>query len=143
MRLLTPNGEVVAGRPPQPITGQTVEGVRKVLNRLYGDAYRASRGPGGNQTDLRAMQAIVDAFTQHVDNVEEGGGFSGDVDALRQARDAARAAHADYRSKFFSQGPRDRVPPLWQQVKDESFVDAAGQGMDAMTNKKQEADASQ
>ena len=102
-------GQFERGQAPEPITGQTMEGVRKALNRLYSNANRAASSPGGSGEDLRGMKRIIDAFDTHISNVEDAGGFSGDANALAKARLAARAAHADYKQTFTPQGRRDKV----------------------------------
>jgi hypothetical protein len=102
-------GKFESGQVPEPITGQTMEGVRKALNRLYSNANRAANSPGGSAEDLRGMKRIIDAFDTHISTVEDAGGFSGDADALAKARLAARAAHADYKQTFTPQGRGDKV----------------------------------
>jgi hypothetical protein len=102
-------GKFESGQAPQPITGETMEDVRKQLNMLYGDSMRAANGPGGNATDLRAMRRIIDAFDTHIGNVEDAGGFSGDADALAKARDAARASHVAYKTTFQPRNPGDKT----------------------------------
>lgn len=105
-----PNAAIPLEKPAlEPLTGETVEGVRKALNQIYGDALRSARGPGGNATDARAVGRIIDAFDKHITNVEKAGGFSGDAKALAEARDAARASHVAYKTTFEPRNPGDAV----------------------------------
>lgn len=102
-------GQFTADMGPAPMTGEVMEDVRKQLNILYADARRAARAPGGSAADERAMGRVIDAFDQHLSNIERAGGFSGDVSAIEAARSAARAAHAQYRNTFTARGPGDDV----------------------------------
>jgi len=116
--------ETIGGSPPQalpnaavpksqmtlePITGDTMEGVRKGLNQIYGDALRSANGPGGNPSDARAVGRIIDAFDTHISNVEDAGGFSGDAKALSDARNTARASHVAYKTTFEPRNPGDKA----------------------------------
>lgn len=106
-------GELIrdaSGQPVRrPIDGNAIEEVRKELNTLYRDAVMASRAPGGVQTDVRAVSAVIDAFDDHLRTAANSGAFSGDGQAFLRAQQAARDLHRAYRQTFSRQGPGDEV----------------------------------
>lgn len=109
-------GQFESQQAPQPINGQTMEDLRKAINQEYGRAWREAQGPGKSDEDVRAVARVRDAFDNFVAGVENKGGFSGDVGALRQATSDARAAHADYKNTFESRGPGDTAGKFIENV---------------------------
>lgn len=104
-RPLGPDGRP-AGEPP--ITGETVDEVRKYLVSLQRDASQAAARTN-DFTDRRAMQRVLQAFEDHVREAATGGAFSGDGPALLAALDRARGLHAQYRQTFSPQNPQDEA----------------------------------
>lgn len=103
-------------RPAPPITPRDVEAVRQQLVPLVRDANNAARAPGGSYADARGMRRLMDAFDQHVRDVVQAGGFSGDGDALLQRYAAARQAHANYRGTFSARGQGDVIGPVIEKI---------------------------
>lgn len=92
------------GRTARPnLTGTDIDELRKDLIAMQRQANAAARGSGDN-TDVRAMQRVISAFDDLVENAVTAGTVRGDGDRFLQALRAARQAHRDYRSGF---GPRD------------------------------------
>lgn len=86
---------------PQPprsqIFGINLEGVdfmRRRLTTLRRDAYKS-----GNESDGRAMSAVVDAYDAQINQAMNNGRFTGNQRAIQYWNDA-RAAHAQYKRDF-------------------------------------------
>lgn len=112
-RMRIPNKADPFGPPnPENITGINLTGVDQIRRRMrtFVDAAFGS----GNRSDGRAAKAILDAFDARVDAAMNGGLFRGDP-AAPAAWNAARRAHADYRSRFFG-GKDDSVGRKIEQI---------------------------
>jgi hypothetical protein len=70
---------------------QTIEQTRKRLNSLAGAA--------SNDADRRAARHVIKAFDESIGNAFDNALFSGSDEALQSYR-AARAANADWRTRF-------------------------------------------
>lgn len=106
-----PGGTTVAP-PGTTLAGVTLEGIdqwRKTLS-----AYRDAAW-GINDTEGRAMSRVMDAFDSEVTKAVNSGAFRGDPAAVQTWNDA-RAAHMDYRSKYFDQGTGDAVGKLMESI---------------------------
>lgn len=104
-------GEKVAEAAASHNSGFTladVDSVRKELVSLYSDAKRSAFRTGV-QSDLRAMQKIMDEFDGSLRRLIQEGKFEGDGPKVLAMLEDARAAHADYRQKFTSRGSGDDV----------------------------------
>lgn len=102
-----------AGQPPQnQIAGITLQGVDQMRRRL--SAFRSDAFRSGNSADGRAAQGVIDAFDSHIDQAINNGAFRGDPRAV-QAWNAARAAHADYKSAF-GKGKNDPVGRVVERI---------------------------
>lgn len=113
------NAAIEAGArptPAPPITPRDVEAVRQQLVPLVADARNAARAPGGSAADYRAMRRLMDAFDEHERAVIRAGGFSGNGEELLRRKEAARAAHAAYRSNFSARGQGDVVGPVIEKI---------------------------
>lgn len=92
------------GRPmAEPITPNSVEQVRKNLNRYLKQAQK-----DGNAADVRAVTRIKDAFDSHITNATKtSGGFTGDAAEVLRLQADARAAHALHKQNYSAQAPGD------------------------------------
>lgn len=86
-----------------------MDAARKRLNVLRDDARSAAMAPGGNKSDLRAMNRIIAEFDRVIDEAHAAGRFSGDSDLAHRLIRQARAAHGEYRETFTSRGGSDPV----------------------------------
>jgi hypothetical protein len=98
-----PEGEKIAALPLE-----MVDRIRRRLLGLRRGAAAAARG--GRYEDLRASQAVIDAFDNRIDQAIDRGLFSGDPQGIQAWKDA-RAAHAGYREQFsrFSRDPTSKT----------------------------------
>lgn len=117
---LAARGQMVMGpdgRPmAPPITGRDVETVRKLLVPLMKDANNKARGAQPDATDQRAMRRIMEAFDNHVRDVVQGGGFSGDGAELLRRYETARNLHSNYRNLYSARGQGDTVGPVVEKI---------------------------
>jgi hypothetical protein len=94
------------GQPnPENIVGVNLAGVdqwRKRLSTFRGDALSS-----GNAADSRAARAVLESFDTRIDDAINKGLFTGDSRAVN-AWNAARAAHADYKTTF-GKGKNDPI----------------------------------
>jgi hypothetical protein len=107
-------GVIPVDRPP--ITGRDIESVRQQLVPLMRDANNAARAPGGSFSDARAMRRLMEAFDNHVRDVVNFGGFSGNGQEYLRRLEVARAAHASYRGRFSARGQGDVVGPVVEKI---------------------------
>lgn len=111
--LKIPNAADPFGSPnPQNIVGVDLKGIeqwRKSLSAMRGDALGSP-----NKADQRATRAVLDAFDNRIDAAVNNGMFRGDPNAIK-AWNAARAAHASYRSTFTG-GKNDPVGRVIQKI---------------------------
>jgi hypothetical protein len=98
-----PEGQTIAALPLE-----MVDRIRRSLMGLRRGAAAAARG--GRYEDLRASQAVIDAFDSRIDQAIERGLYSGDPRGIQAWKDA-RAAHADFRTQFtrFSRDPTSKT----------------------------------
>lgn len=89
---------------------RAVDQVRKRLVS-YRTAARA------NPTDRRAMDGVLHAYDDHVEEALANGLFSGSDQAIHDLQ-AARAAHRQYAQTYRPQGPGDDVGRAMQQIVD-------------------------
>lgn len=108
------------GQPsPERIVGVSLKGVDQWRKNL--SAIR--RGAATNE-DRRAAGRVMNEFDNRVDAAINKGLFTGDPDAVA-AWNAARAAHADYRSAFTQQGARDPVGNVVEKILGRGLQDPA------------------
>lgn len=107
------NGRIL---PMQPLTGKVVDNARKRIGSFYQDARQAALS-SGNWADVRATQAVKDAFDQEVrDAVASGKYLGGDGEQLLQKMDSARGLYSNYRKTFTRQGAGDKVGPMMESI---------------------------
>jgi hypothetical protein len=100
------------GQPnPHNIVGVNLAGVDQARKQLIAMARATERG-GANR---RAMDRVIGAFDDHVENAMADGLFTGDDRALDALRDA-RAAYAQHRQTFRSQGAGDDVGRAMERI---------------------------
>lgn len=93
------------------IVGVSLKGVDQTRKRLLSFARDAAPG----SADARAAKAVINAFDNHVQDAIDRGLFSGDARALDALKDA-RAAYANYRKTFTSQGAGDDVGRVLEKI---------------------------
>lgn len=104
------------GRPINPpITAETIDEARKRLISMRMDARAAARS-SGNQTDLRGITRLIDAFDDHVASAARTGGFSGDPEALLTGLGRARELHANLKRTYGPQNPQDDVGKAIEKI---------------------------
>lgn len=105
------------GRPINPpITAQTIDEARKRLISMKMDARAAARS-SGNNTDLRGINRLIDAFDDHVATAARTpGGFSGDPDALLTGMTRARQLHTDIKRTYGPLNPQDDVGKAIEKI---------------------------
>lgn len=107
-----PDGRPVAA----PITAQTIDEARKRLITMKMDARAAAR-TSGNQTDVRGINRLIDAFDDHVANAARTpGGFSGDPEALLNGLTRARQLHTEIKRTYSPQNPQDDVGKAIEKI---------------------------
>jgi hypothetical protein len=109
---------------PRPITGTTIDEARKNLVIMASDA-RAASLRTGNQSDVRAMRRVIDAFEGHVSDAVNAGAFSGNGQRLLQLQNTARGLHSAYRQTFTSQGGGDKVGKVIEEIVGRRGIDPA------------------
>jgi hypothetical protein len=92
-----------------------IDNIRKRLVAFQRQAQSSARATG-DQSDLRAMRRITDAFDDSIQSAIDQGMFSGDGSAVAGAMSEARALHTDFRRQFTAQGGGDKVGPIIQQI---------------------------
>ena len=108
-RNITKEAEAAAAEATPKVGLKEMDSARKRLVTMYGDARKASMGPGGSGSDVRAMGRILHEFDNVIIDAFESGKFSGDSVAAQQLLKDARASHAEYRNTFTSRGGSDPV----------------------------------
>lgn len=105
------------GRPVAPaITAQTIDEARKRLISMKMDARAAARS-SGNQTDVRGITRLIDAFDDHVANAARTpGGFTGNADDLLGGLTRARQLHTDLKRTYSAQNPQDDVGKAMEKI---------------------------
>lgn len=105
------------GRPMQRnVTGTDIDEMRKDLIALQRQANDAARGPGGDRTDVRAMQRILTAFDDHVENAVGAGTLRGDGQEFLNRLREARRLHREYRQTFSPRDPQDEVGKVIEKI---------------------------
>lgn len=99
----------LTGEPVPKVGLKEMDSARKRLVTMYGDARKASMGPGGSGSDVRAMGRILHEFDNVIIDAFDSGKFSGDSEAAKQLLKEARASHAEYRNTFTNRGGTDPV----------------------------------
>lgn len=96
-------GQTIAALPLE-----MVDRIRRSLLGLRRGAMAAARG--GRYEDLRASQAVIDAFDARIDRAIDQGLYSGDPAGVQAWKDARRA-HQEFRQQFtrFSRDPTSKV----------------------------------
>ena len=106
----------VSGEPIPKVGLREMDAARKRLVTMYGDARKASMGPGGSGADVRAMGRILHEFDNVIIDAFESGKFSGDSVAAQQLLKDARASHAEYRNTFTNRGGKDPVGTAVEKI---------------------------
>lgn len=105
------------GRPQEPpITAETIDSARKRLISMQRQASRTARATG-DDSDVRAMRRIVQAFDDHVARAARTpGGFTGDAEEFLARHAAARQAHTDLKRTFGPQNSQDDVGKAMEKI---------------------------
>lgn len=105
------------GRPePHPITAESIDAARKRLISIQRQARTAARATG-DDTDVRAVRRVVDAFDDHVARVARTpGGFTGDGEEFLRRHSHARGLHTALKRTFGPQNPKDDVGKAIEKI---------------------------
>jgi hypothetical protein len=104
------------GRPVNPpITAQVIDEARKRLISMNMDARAAARS-SGNNTDVRGMRRLIEAFDDHVAQAARNGAFSGDAEQLLEGMSRARELHTNVKRTYGPQNPQDDVGKAIEKI---------------------------
>jgi hypothetical protein len=104
-----------AGAPRPNVTGTDIDELRKDLIALQRQANNAARTSGDN-TDARAVQRIISAYDDVVEQAVEAGTVRGDGREFLRLLGEARAAHRAMKQAFSSRGPNDEVGKIVEKI---------------------------
>lgn len=93
--------------PISEVGVREMDQARKRLNEMRKQATARALAPGGDGSDLRAMNKIINAFDEVITKAHADGRFSGDSELADRLIKEARASHAAYRETFTSRGGKD------------------------------------